>query len=64
MDAFANFYRFQWLKYVMDASSVVADYFWQTTYKPNKQLEINYCIIHYQNQKKIFGYDQYITGCK
>ncbi len=41
IDAYADFYKFPWLKYQVDAPSTGADYFSQVTYKPNKQLEIS-----------------------
>ena len=40
IDAYADFYRFPWLKFRVDAPSTGTDYFAQVTYKPNKQLEI------------------------
>ncbi len=40
IDAFADFYKFPWLKFRVDAPSNGTDYLVQLTYKPNKQLEI------------------------
>ena len=40
IDAYADFYKFPWLKYQVDASTVGADYMAQVDYKPNKQLEV------------------------
>ena len=40
IDAYADFYKFPWLRYRVDAPSTGADYLIQVTYKPNKQLEI------------------------
>lgn len=40
IDAYADFYKFPWLKYQVDAPTVGADYMAQINYKPNKQLEI------------------------
>ncbi len=39
-DAYVDFYKFPWLRFLVDAPSVGVDYFSQITYKPNKQLEI------------------------
>jgi hypothetical protein len=40
LDAYADVYKFPWLKYLVDAPSYGADYFLQATYKPNKQMEL------------------------
>lgn len=40
IDAYADFYKFPWLRYRVDAPSTGADYLVQLSYKPNKQLEI------------------------
>ncbi len=40
LDAYADFYKFPWIKFRVDAPSSGADYLVQLTYKPNKQLEI------------------------
>ena len=40
IDAYADFYKFPWLKYRVDAPSTGSDYLIQLNYKPNKQLEI------------------------
>ena len=40
VDAYADFYKFPWLKFRVDAPSTGTDYLVQLTYKPNKQLEI------------------------
>ena len=40
IDAYADFYKFPWLRYRVDAPSTGADYLVQVNYKPNKQLEI------------------------
>ena len=40
IDAYADIYRFPWLKYRVDKPSEGADFLLQLTYKPNKQLEI------------------------
>ena len=40
VDAYADFYKFPWMKYRVDAPSTGSDYLIQLNYKPNKQLEI------------------------
>ncbi len=40
IDAYADFYKFPWLKFRVDAPLNGSDYLVQLTYKPNKQLEI------------------------
>ena len=40
IDAYADFYKFPWLRYRVDAPSTGSDYLIQVNYKPNKQLEI------------------------
>ncbi len=40
IDAYADFYKFPWLRYRVDAPSTGSDYLIQLNYKPNKQLEI------------------------
>ncbi|MFM6926366.1 MAG: hypothetical protein ACKOU7_12745 [Ferruginibacter sp.] len=40
IDAYADFYKFPWLRYRVDAPSAGSDYLVQLSYKPNKQLEI------------------------
>ena len=40
IDAYADFYKFPWLRYRVDAPSAGSDYLVQLNYKPNKQLEI------------------------
>jgi hypothetical protein len=40
IDAYADFFRFSWLKFRVDAPSQGSDYLLQITYKPNKQTEI------------------------
>jgi hypothetical protein len=39
-DAYADIYKFPWLKYLVDAPSSGKDFLAQLTYTPNKQLEI------------------------
>jgi hypothetical protein len=40
LDMYADFYKFPWLKYLVDAPSSGKDFLAQLTYTPNKQLEI------------------------
>lgn len=40
VDAYADFYKFPWLRYRVNAPSTGSDYLVQLNYKPNKQLEI------------------------
>ena len=40
IDAYADFFKFPWLRYRVDAPSTGSDYLIQLSYKPNKQLEI------------------------
>lgn len=40
LDAYVDFYKFPWLRYLVDAPVTGVDYLTQLTYKPNKQLEI------------------------
>ncbi len=40
IDAYADHYKFPWLRYRVDKPSTGADFFVQLTYSPNKQLEI------------------------
>lgn len=40
LDAFADLYRFPWLKYLVDAPSYGTDLFLQLTYTPDKKLEM------------------------
>lgn len=39
LDAYVDFYKFPWLKYLVDAPSVGRDFMLQLLYKPNKRLE-------------------------
>ena len=40
IDTYADFYKFPWLKYRVNAPSSGSDYLIQLTYRPNKQLEM------------------------
>ncbi len=54
IDAYADFYKFPWLKYRVDAPSSGNDYLLQLTYKPNKQAEVH---IRYRAEKKAINYN-------
>ncbi len=54
IDAYADFYKFPWLKYLVDAPSVGKDYMVQATYKPNKQLEM---YVRYRTESKAKNYN-------
>ena len=56
IDAYVDFYKFSWLRYLVDAPSVGIDYFSQITYKPNKQLEI-YTRFRSESKAKNFNPD-------
>lgn len=40
IDAYADLYKFPWLKFRVDAPTTGSDYLLQVTYKPNKQIEV------------------------
>jgi Helix-hairpin-helix motif len=48
-DAYADFFRFPWLKYRVDAPSYGHDYLLQLSYRPNKQVEV-YSRYHTQSK--------------
>jgi hypothetical protein len=50
LDAYADFYRFPWLKYLVDAPSYGKDFLAQLTYIPSKQVEI---YVRYRNENKL-----------
>ncbi|MBL0357236.1 MAG: helix-hairpin-helix domain-containing protein [Chitinophagaceae bacterium] len=54
IDAYADFYKFPWLKYLVDAPTAGVDYLAQLTYKPNKQLEI---YARYRTESKSKNYN-------
>ncbi len=56
IDAYADFYKFPWLRFLTDAPSVGVDYFTQITYKPNKQLEI-YARYRAESRARNFNYN-------
>lgn len=49
IDAYADFFKFPWLKYLADAPSKGSDYLLQLSYIPNKQVEI---YTRYRNETK------------
>ena len=61
LDAYADFYKFPWLKYLVDAPSVGVDYLAQLTYKPNKQLEI-YARYRTESKAKNYNPDLLVTA--
>jgi hypothetical protein len=40
LDMYADFYKFPWLRYLVDAPSFGKDFLMQVTYTPNKQVEL------------------------
>ncbi len=61
LDAYADFYKFPWLKYLVDAPAVGVDYLAQLTYKPNKQLEM-YARYRTESKSKNYNPDGNITA--
>lgn len=59
LDAYADFYKFPWLRYLVDAPTVGVDYLAQLTYKPNKQLEI-YARYRSETKSKNYNPDELI----
>lgn len=49
IDAFADFYRFPWIQYRVDAPGNGRDYLVQVTYRPNKEVEL---YARYRNDQK------------
>lgn len=54
LDAYADFYKFPWLRYRVDAPTAGSDYMLQATYKPTKQLEI---YSRYRSEAKAINYN-------
>ena len=54
LDAFADFYQFPWIKYLVNAPSVGTDYLFQAAYKPNKKLDL---YIRYRSESKSKNYN-------
>ena len=61
LDAYADFYKFPWLKYLVDAPTTGVDYLAQLTYKPNKQLEV-YARYRTETKPKNYNPDGSITA--
>ena len=57
INAYADFYKFPWLKYLVDAPSVGVDYLMMVTYKPNKVLEV-YTL--YRTETKSKNYNPFL----
>ncbi len=57
IDAYADFYKFPWLKYLVDAPSTGQDYMVMASYKPNKQVEM---YVRYRNETKAKNYNPYV----
>ncbi|MBC7888847.1 MAG: helix-hairpin-helix domain-containing protein [Ferruginibacter sp.] len=49
IDAYADFYKFPWMKYLVDMPSVGKDYLVQASYHPNKQLDM---YLRYRSESK------------
>ena len=61
VDAYADMYRFPWLKFRVNAPTTGSDYLIQLTYKPNKLLEI---YTRFKTEKKFINYnpDEFIVS--
>lgn len=58
IDAYTDFYKFPWLKYLVDAPSSGKDFFIELTYIPNKQIEI---YTRFKNETKQINQPDNIT---
>ncbi len=54
IDAYADFYKFPWLRYLVDAPSTGTDYLVQASYKPNKRLDM---YLRYRTESKAKNYN-------
>ncbi|MEO6734166.1 MAG: helix-hairpin-helix domain-containing protein [Ferruginibacter sp.] len=54
IDAYADFYKFPWLKYLVNAPSSGTEYMVQATYKPNKRLDM---YVRYRTEVKDKNYN-------
>ncbi|MEO6723086.1 MAG: helix-hairpin-helix domain-containing protein [Ferruginibacter sp.] len=54
LDAYADFYKFPWLKYLVDAPTTGTDFMLQASYRPNKQLDM---YIRYRTESKAKNYN-------
>ncbi len=57
INAYADFYKFPWLKYLVDAPSIGVDYLMMVTYRPNKVLE---AYILYRTETKSKNYNPFL----
>lgn len=55
IDTYADFYKFPWLKYLVDAPSTGTDYLVQASYNPNKRLDI---YLRYRTESKAKNYNR------
>lgn len=58
IDAYADFYKFPWLKYLVDAPSAGTDYLLQASYKPNKRFDM---YLRYKTETKAKNYNPDFT---
>jgi DNA uptake protein and related DNA-binding proteins len=56
IDAYADLYKFPWLKFRVDAPTTGSDYLVQITYKPNKQTEV---YSRYHSERKAINYNPF-----
>ncbi len=54
LTAYADFYKFPWLKYRVDAPTIGSDYLIQITYKPSKTIEI---YSRFRSESKAINYN-------
>ena len=54
LDAYADFFRFPWLKYLVDAPTAGTDFMMQASYRPNKQLDL---YVRYRSETKSKNYN-------
>ncbi len=54
LDAYTDFYKSAWLKYLVDAPSTGTDYLVQVYYKPNKRLDM---YLRYHTESKVENYN-------
>jgi hypothetical protein len=61
VDAYADIFRFPWLKYLVDAPGLGKDFLMQLTYTPNKQTEI-YTRFRYESKQANQPNNQSVTN--
>ena len=54
LDAYTDFYRFPWLRFLIDAPSIGSEYLVQLTHRPSKQIEI---YTRYRNESRALNYN-------